>query len=235
MGAVIERSARRAFQPGTCLAYSGFSGLQCAKAGEARHRSATRMPCAAGNAVLGQPLKKSPARRPADRLRGRVRHQRTPHACAPGRPRDRRPSSSFTSTGTTFGHRWTHAHQLLVPAARGQHQEGRDRRLPQGAQGPSEATAAGDLGWLEGASQSLGARLPGYAERHIQIAFLSPYAPDLNPVEYLWAWLKRHALANYCPNDRASCTPPHATTQERSKASFDHCRLLDAGYALVMS
>ena len=36
---------------------------------------------------------------------------------------------------------------------------------------------------------------------HIQIAFLPPYAPDINPVEYLWAWLKRHALANYCPND----------------------------------
>lgn len=38
---------------------------------------------------------------------------------------------------------------------------------------------------------------------HIQIAFLPPYAPDLNPVEYLWAWLKRHALANYCPNSIA--------------------------------
>jgi transposase len=24
---------------------------------------------------------------------------------------------------------------------------------------------------------------------HIQIAFLPPYAPDLNPIEYLWAWL----------------------------------------------
>jgi transposase len=23
----------------------------------------------------------------------------------------------------------------------------------------------------------------------------------MNPVEYLWAWLKRHALANYCPNN----------------------------------
>ena len=29
---------------------------------------------------------------------------------------------------------------------------------------------------------------------------LPAYAPELNPVEYLWAWLKRHALANYCPN-----------------------------------
>ena len=34
----------------------------------------------------------------------------------------------------------------------------------------------------------------------IKIEFLPAYAPDLNPVEYLWAWLKRHALANYCPN-----------------------------------
>jgi transposase len=29
--------------------------------------------------------------------------------------------------------------------------------------------------------------------------FLPPYAPDCNPVEYLWAWLKHHALANFCP------------------------------------
>ena len=35
---------------------------------------------------------------------------------------------------------------------------------------------------------------------HLQIGFLPPYAPELNPVEYLWAWLKRHALANFCPN-----------------------------------
>jgi transposase len=35
----------------------------------------------------------------------------------------------------------------------------------------------------------------------IHMAFLPPYAPDLNPVEYLWAWLTRHALANFCPNN----------------------------------
>ena len=33
----------------------------------------------------------------------------------------------------------------------------------------------------------------------VQVAYLPPYAPDCNPVEYLWAWLKRHALANFCP------------------------------------
>ena len=36
-------------------------------------------------------------------------------------------------------------------------------------------------------------------EGRINMAFLPPYAPDLNLVKYLWAWLKRHALANYSP------------------------------------
>lgn len=41
-------------------------------------------------------------------------------------------------------------------------------------------------------------------EGRIELAFLlPPYAPDLNPVEYLWAWLKRHALANYCADSIA--------------------------------
>jgi transposase len=35
----------------------------------------------------------------------------------------------------------------------------------------------------------------------VQTAFLPPYSPDMNPVEYLWAWLKRHALANLCPDN----------------------------------
>jgi transposase len=34
----------------------------------------------------------------------------------------------------------------------------------------------------------------------VQVALLPGYAPDLNPVDYLWAWLKRHALADFCPH-----------------------------------
>lgn len=37
----------------------------------------------------------------------------------------------------------------------------------------------------------------------IQMTLLPGYAPDLNPVEYLWAWLKRHALADFCPHSLA--------------------------------
>ena len=55
-------------------------------------------------------------------------------------------------------------------------------------------------------------------EGQIQIAFLPPYAPDLNPVEYLWAWLKRHALANYCPNNLAELQ----TTARNTLKSAQH-------------
>jgi transposase len=41
---------------------------------------------------------------------------------------------------------------------------------------------------------------------HVAMDFLPPYAPELNPVEYLWAWLKRHALANYCPGSITELT-----------------------------
>jgi nitrite reductase/ring-hydroxylating ferredoxin subunit/transposase len=37
----------------------------------------------------------------------------------------------------------------------------------------------------------------------IKLHFLSGYAPDLKQVECLWTWLKRHALANFCPDNFA--------------------------------
>ena len=35
------------------------------------------------------------------------------------------------------------------------------------------------------------------------LEFLPPYAPDLNPVEYAWCWLKTNPLANYAPKNAA--------------------------------
>jgi len=32
---------------------------------------------------------------------------------------------------------------------------------------------------------------------------LPSYAPELNPVEYLWGYWKHHELPNYCPRDFA--------------------------------
>lgn len=36
---------------------------------------------------------------------------------------------------------------------------------------------------------------------HIVVERLPAYAPELNPVEYIWAYLKHHALPNVCPKD----------------------------------
>jgi transposase len=47
-------------------------------------------------------------------------------------------------------------------------------------------------------------RVRRYMETHrdrIAMTYLPPYAPELNPVEYLWAYWKEHELANFCPKD----------------------------------
>src|SRR5690349_12792627 len=40
----------------------------------------------------------------------------------------------------------------------------------------------------------------------IAIEYLPAYAPELNPVEYLWGHWKHHELRNVCPRDLA-CFP----------------------------
>lgn len=39
------------------------------------------------------------------------------------------------------------------------------------------------------------------AEKRIETDFFPPYAPELNPVEYLWSYLKTNPLANFAPRD----------------------------------
>jgi len=35
----------------------------------------------------------------------------------------------------------------------------------------------------------------------IALEFLPAYAPELNPVEYIWGYLKQHAMPNFCARD----------------------------------
>lgn len=37
----------------------------------------------------------------------------------------------------------------------------------------------------------------------IQLECLPAYAPELNPVEYIWGYCKQHELPNFCPKDFA--------------------------------
>jgi hypothetical protein len=42
---------------------------------------------------------------------------------------------------------------------------------------------------------------PGQFEIGIGLICGSVFGRRQHPVEYLWAWLKRHAMANYCPGN----------------------------------
>ena len=35
----------------------------------------------------------------------------------------------------------------------------------------------------------------------IKVFFFPPYAPELNPVDNIWGYIKYHRLANFCPHD----------------------------------
>jgi transposase len=35
----------------------------------------------------------------------------------------------------------------------------------------------------------------------LQLEFLPAYAPELNPVEYIWGYWKQHELPNLCPKN----------------------------------
>jgi transposase len=62
----------------------------------------------------------------------------------------------------------------------------------------------------------------------VQMAFLPPYSPDLNPVEYLWAWLKRHALANFCP---ANLNDLHITARAKLRSAQRRPSIIAACWA----
>jgi transposase len=40
----------------------------------------------------------------------------------------------------------------------------------------------------------------------LHVAYLPPYAPELNPVEYLWSYLKGPVLANFAPLELVQLT-----------------------------
>lgn len=53
----------------------------------------------------------------------------------------------------------------------------------------------------DGAGAHRSRRLRQWLEQQqgrIAVAFLPPYAPELNPVEAIWAYLKKHEIANLC-------------------------------------
>lgn len=47
-------------------------------------------------------------------------------------------------------------------------------------------------------------KVQAFIDRHcdrLQVERLPAYAPELNPVEFLWGYCKQHVLGNVCPKD----------------------------------
>ena len=68
-----------------------------------------------------------------------------------------------------------------------------------------------------------------YLEGEIEIEYLPAYAPELNPVEYLWGHWKHHELPNLCPRDLWQLSEG-ARRALVSSSSYSHHRLLEAGF-----
>ncbi len=49
----------------------------------------------------------------------------------------------------------------------------------------------------------------------IEDEYLPPYAPELDPVGYIWAYWKQHGLPNVCPKD-------HGALNERARKACAH-------------
>jgi transposase len=69
-------------------------------------------------------------------------------------------------------------------------------------------------------------RVRAYAKKRgrLDLEYLPPYAPELNPNEYGWAHLKGHALANDCPDDLAELSRHVRRGARRARARPDLLR-----------
>src|SRR5438874_6112248 len=163
--------------------------------------NATRKRSAVGKGRSGPRLKKSAQRRAHDRLRRRKRIEPAAASVSHvGAPRaNPHPRVQFQLEESVCG-RWTHVPEFLFPAVRWCGQESGGHRFSAGAHAAHSQAAAFGLGPLAGPPQPSRARLYRPARRQ-NPGRVSSYAPELNPVEYIWGYWKQHELPNVCPTD----------------------------------
>ena len=80
-------------------------------------------------------------------------------------------------------------------------QEPSDRSVPQSVANHDRQEAADRLGPPAGASLAAGQRIPRRPERTHRLGVSAGLRAGINPVEYIWGYLKHHAMPNYCARD----------------------------------
>jgi len=90
--------------------------------------------------------------------------------------------------------------ELLLSALSRRHQKSASSRVPR----TSDAPSAGKLLIIWDGLRSHHSHLVWDFVRQqrgrLWLEFLPAYAPELNPVEYLWSHWKQHELPNFCPS-----------------------------------
>jgi hypothetical protein len=66
------------------------------------------------------------------------------------------------------------------------------------------------------------------------VEYLPGYAPELNPVAYIWAYGKQHALPSVCPKDYGSLDETAPNAEKNAAPSASHHGLLAAGRTVLL-
>src|ERR1700756_3626990 len=84
------------------------------------------------------------------------------------------------------GHGRNHLVELLLPALSHHHPRPSGGGLPRPPVASSAGEAVGGVGRTAGASGALGNRIYRAQRGRLALEWLPGYAPELNPVEYIW-------------------------------------------------
>jgi hypothetical protein len=99
------------------------------------------------------------------------------------------------------GSGWAHGVEFLLSCLCRCGEEGVSAGLLAGFGAPPTSAAAGGLGRLPAHRSRLVRDYIASLQGSIATAYLPPYAPKLNPVEYIWTYWKQHELPDVCPQD----------------------------------
>jgi len=100
-----------------------------------------------------------------------------------------------------FGQGGHHDLEFLFPAFPRQHQGPASHPVSGTPATPLRWSVDDHLGRSTRSPQPAGAGVCRRAAGAIPLEFLPAYAPELNPVEYIWGYCKQHELPNLCPKD----------------------------------
>ena len=92
---------------------------------------------------------------------------------------------------------------FLLPVLSWSHSRSPGDRVSYSSLGPSPGQVAGHLGRLPAHRSRLVQHWVAGQRARLELERLPAYAPELNPVEYLWGYWKQHELPNFCPKNFA--------------------------------